>query len=91
MKYLIITLFIITSTYALAIEEKYIKYYVTYSEKSGKAISAVKSKEKKNVDTEEEKAASIKCEEEIMSQEAQQLFKKTTNGKNKILVYICNL
>jgi len=83
-------LLVITSTYALASQEKYVKYRLTYSKNMEMTIVSIPL-EYKNISEAEKPKVEEKCFLEIRSEEAKKLFKKITGNQNKKFIYICNI
>ncbi|ENU91482.1 hypothetical protein F971_02574 [Acinetobacter vivianii] len=80
----------ITSTYALASQDKYVKYRLTYLKNVEMTVVAIPL-EYKNISEAEKPKVEEKCFLEIRSEEAKKLFKKITGNQNKKFIYTCNI
>lgn len=80
----------ITCTYALAEQEKYIKFEIILTKDYERVLANI-SKEFKNIKPEEKEKALNQCYEYMMSEDGRQFFKKESGSQKRKILYICNV
>ncbi|MCH7382182.1 hypothetical protein [Acinetobacter higginsii] len=80
----------VTSTYALANQEKYIKFEITLTKDYERVLSNI-SKEFKNIRPEEKEKALNQCYEYMMSEDGRKFFKRESGSQKRKILYICNV
>ena len=80
----------ITSTYALADQEKYIKFEIILTKDYERVLANI-SKEFKNIKPEEKEKALNQCYEYMMSEDGRKFFKKESGNQKRKILYICNV